>query len=171
MCLWSRCATGPFLAARSIKGRYGTYFAAYDDELRNRLLREQAITDSMEPALAKKEFEVYSAAQVQDQGPQAFWGRGPCPVEASCVGLSVSRRVYSAVRAKRLYHKAGPVCVGTGCIRPQGVGQQGISSHPVSVNVSRADIYHKDLADSCWGIVRRYRLQPSRLHLEITESA
>ena len=33
------------LAARSIKGRYGTYFAAYDDQLRNRLLREQAITD------------------------------------------------------------------------------------------------------------------------------
>ena len=42
---------------------------------------------------------------------------------------------------------------------------------PVSVNVSRADIYHKDLADMLLGIVRRYRLQPSRLHLEITESA
>lgn len=33
------------LAARSIKGQYGKYFAAYDDQLRNQLLREQAITD------------------------------------------------------------------------------------------------------------------------------
>ena len=35
------------LAARSIKGQYGKYFAAYDDQLRNQLLREQAITDGM----------------------------------------------------------------------------------------------------------------------------
>ena len=63
------------LAARSIKGRYGTYFAAYDDQLRNRLLREQAITDSMEPALAKKQFEV----------------------ETSGVGIPVPRRVHSLV--------------------------------------------------------------------------
>ena len=42
---------------------------------------------------------------------------------------------------------------------------------PVSVNVSRADIYHRDLADMLLGIVQKYRLPPSRLHLEITESA
>ncbi len=40
-----------FLAARRIKGQYGTHFAAYDDTLRNKLLREQAITDGMEAAL------------------------------------------------------------------------------------------------------------------------
>ena len=47
------------LAARSIKGQYGKHFAFYDDELRSRLLREQAITDTMESALAKGQFEVY----------------------------------------------------------------------------------------------------------------
>ena len=39
------------LAAQSIKGQYGKYFAEYNDELRNKLLREQAITDEMEQAL------------------------------------------------------------------------------------------------------------------------
>ena len=47
------------LAANSIKGQYGKYCAAYDDQLRSRLLREQAITDGMEAALAEGQFEVY----------------------------------------------------------------------------------------------------------------
>lgn len=47
------------LAARSIKGQYGKYFAIYDDTLRNQLLREQAITDSMESALSQNQFLVY----------------------------------------------------------------------------------------------------------------
>ena len=41
----------------------------------------------------------------------------------------------------------------------------------VSVNVSRADIYNADLADILIEIVEKYDLAPSRLHLEITESA
>lgn len=47
------------LAARSIKGQYGKYFAAYDDQLRGKLLREQAIIDNMESALAQGQFQVY----------------------------------------------------------------------------------------------------------------
>ena len=47
------------LAARSIKGQYGKYFATYDDELRGKLLREQAITEGMEAALAQEQFVVY----------------------------------------------------------------------------------------------------------------
>ena len=47
------------LAARSIKGQYGKHFAYYDDTLRNKLLREQAITDEMETALSQNQFEIY----------------------------------------------------------------------------------------------------------------
>ena len=54
------------LAARSIKGQYGKFFAIYDDTLRNQLLREQAITDSMETAL--EPIPGLSPAKVQDQG-------------------------------------------------------------------------------------------------------
>ena len=47
------------LAANSIKGQYNRHFAVYDDELRSKLLREQAITESMEAALAGGQFLVY----------------------------------------------------------------------------------------------------------------
>ena len=41
----------------------------------------------------------------------------------------------------------------------------------VSVNVSRTDIRDMDMARVLGGLVERYGLDPSRLHLEITESA
>ena len=41
----------------------------------------------------------------------------------------------------------------------------------MSVNISRADIYQADVADVLLGLIRKYRLKPALLHLEITESA
>jgi EAL domain-containing protein (putative c-di-GMP-specific phosphodiesterase class I) len=49
--------------------------------------------------------------------------------------------------------------------------EEGYPPIPVSVNVSRADIYHADIADIMMRTVTKYGLTPSRLHLEITESA
>lgn len=42
---------------------------------------------------------------------------------------------------------------------------------PVSVNVSRIDIYQMDLADTLVSMAEKYGIDPSYLHLEITESA
>ena len=47
------------LAADSIKGQYNQPFAIYDDNLRNKLMREKAIVDAMEIALAEEQFIVY----------------------------------------------------------------------------------------------------------------
>lgn len=47
------------LAADSIKGQYNQFYAVYDDNLRGKLLREKAIADVMETALAKEQFIVY----------------------------------------------------------------------------------------------------------------
>ena len=41
---------------------------------------------------------------------------------------------------------------------------------PLSVNVSRADLYREDLAELLADMVRSHRLEPADLHLEITET-
>ncbi|MCD7764219.1 MAG: diguanylate cyclase [Lachnospiraceae bacterium] len=53
MCDWA------LETARSIKGQYGKCFAYYNDELRNRLVREQEITACMETALEEGQFHVW----------------------------------------------------------------------------------------------------------------
>ena len=42
---------------------------------------------------------------------------------------------------------------------------------PVSVNVSRKDIYKEGLPEILKSMVERHNLSPTYLHLEITESA
>lgn len=42
---------------------------------------------------------------------------------------------------------------------------------PVSVNVSRRDIYQADLPQEFMALVQKYGLRPDQLHLEITETA
>ena len=42
---------------------------------------------------------------------------------------------------------------------------------PVSVNVSRVDLYDTGIVDTLQGILQRYTIDPADLHLEITESA
>ena len=47
----------------------------------------------------------------------------------------------------------------------------GVEVVPISVNVSRMDLYKPDLADTLDAIVKKYGVEPRNLHLEITESA
>ena len=42
---------------------------------------------------------------------------------------------------------------------------------PVSVNVSRADIYRSNVIETLSRLIEKYKIDPSLLHLEITESA
>lgn len=159
------------LAARSIKGQYGKYFAIYDDTLRNQLLREQAITDSMESALSQNQFLVYLQPKyrIKDEalvGAEAlvrwnhpFWGF-LSPAEF----IPLFEKNGFITRLDRfVWEKA--------CAVLHDWDERGYYPMSVSVNVSRADIYNEDLADILVTIIKKYDLDPSRLHLEITESA
>ena len=160
-----------FLAARSIKGQYAKHYARYDDALRAKLLREQAITDGMEQALAGGQFVIYlqpkyridndslagAEALVRWQHPQ--WGfQSP----AEFIPL-FEKNGFITELDMFVWDKA--------CAVLRDWDDKGYAAIPVSVNVSRADVYHADLANILLGILEKYRLPPSRLHLEITESA
>ena len=48
---------------------------------------------------------------------------------------------------------------------------EGIPIVPVSVNVSRIDVYQGHLAETILELTKKYGVDPAYLHLEITESA
>lgn len=53
----------------------------------------------------------------------------------------------------------------------RGLIDEGVQPLPVSVNVSRADIYLVDVAAELHALVERYGIEPSLIEVEITESA
>lgn len=160
-----------FLAASSIKGMYQRYYAYYDDALRSCLLRRQAITDAMESALSQEQFMVYfqpkySLNDYRIAGAEALvrWNHpelGPVSpgefiplFEKSGFITRLDRYIWNKVCALIREWKA-----------------KGYTVFPVSVNVSRADLYQTDFADTLVEMVQKYGVSPSELHLEITESA
>lgn len=159
------------LAAQSIKGRYGKYFATYDDRLREQLVREQEITDNMETALAAEQFEIYFQPKyrIKDHalsGAEALvrWNHPKWGFQLPGQFIPVFERSgFITTLDQYVWDKV--------CSILQDWDQKGYPSFPVSVNVSRADIYNVDLTNILIRTVQKYSLSPSRLHLEITESA
>ena len=159
------------LAAHSIKGKYNQFLAVYDDALRAKLLREQAISDAMEPALANEEFLVYLQPKYSlKQGCIAG-------AEALVRWIHPQWGFMSPGEFIPLFEKNGfiprldrymwdKVCRLLGQWK-----REGHPMIPISVNISRADIFRQDLVKTLTGLTEKYGVEPKYLHLEITESA
>lgn len=165
MCDWA------LLAANSIKKQYSKHFATYDDDLRNRLLREKAITDGMEPALNEGQFEIYLQPKysIMDNslaGAEALvrWNHPEWGFQSPAQFIPLFEQNGFITRLDQyIWDRA--------CAVIQQWDAKGCPPIAVSVNVSRADIYNVDVVDILLRTVEKYGLSASRLHLEITESA
>jgi diguanylate cyclase (GGDEF)-like protein len=159
------------LAAGSIKGQYGKYFAAYDDKLRSRLLREQAITDSMESALAQGQFEIYLQPKYRIKDDRLAGAEALVRWNHPEWGMQSPAEFIPLFEKNGFITKLDQFVWERACEVLEEWDKQGIAPESISVNVSRADIYNADLTDILLSIVKKHGLTPERLHLEITESA
>ncbi|MGN1249171.1 MAG: EAL domain-containing protein, partial [Candidatus Spyradocola sp.] len=159
------------LAASSIKGKYNEFFAVYDDVLRRRLLREKAITDAMEQALEEKQFTVYlqpkySLTESRMAGAEALvrWIHPEW-------GFMSPGEFVPLFEKNGFIHRMDAYVWEQACALLRDWKRKGLPLMPISVNVSRADVYHTDLVQALGHLTKRYGVEPEYLHLEITESA
>ena len=159
------------LAADSIKGQYNQHFAVYDDTLRGKLLREKAITDSMERALEEEQFKVYFQPKYS-LNEECMSG-----AEALVRWIHPEWGFMSPGEFIPLFEKNGFIpqldqyIWEQVCVKLKEWKEKGYRIVPVSVNVSRADVYQIDLVEMLVELTQKYQVPPSCLHLEITESA
>ena len=159
------------LAADNIKGQYNQSIAIYDDILRKKLLREQSITSTMEAALAGNQFTVFFQPKYRVSDSRL------CGAEALVRWIHPEWGFMSPGEFIPLFEKNGFIARldqfvwERTCQLLRQWNKAGYPPLPVSVNVSRADIYHSDLADHLLNLTRKYGIDPKLLHLEITESA
>ena len=159
------------LAVDSIKGQYDRYFAVYDDALRGRLFREKAITDAMETALAEEQFVIYLQPK--------YSLTDNCMAGAEALvrwihpewGFMSPGEFIPLFEKNGFIHRLDEYVWEHVCALLAQWKQKGLPLLPVSVNVSRADVYQIRLVDILQGLVQKYDIDPKYLHLEITESA
>ena len=159
------------LAAKSVKGKYHNYFAFYDDELRSRLLREQKITEEMGKALQDGQFEVYLQPKYSLAGDKMVGAEALVRWTHPELGFISPGEFIPLFEKNGFITRLDRYMWDRVCALLRQWKDRGYTVFPVSVNVSRADIYLTDLPDTLLTTIRRYDLLPSELHLEITESA
>ncbi|MFA6948522.1 MAG: EAL domain-containing protein, partial [Eubacteriales bacterium] len=159
------------LAAETIKGKYDRYIAYYDDSLRRRILVEQEISEQMEGALRDGQFHVYYQPKYE-----LCSGR-IAGAEALVRWKHPEHGMIPPGKFIPLFEKNGFITTldmyiwEKVCLDLVELRESGLSQVPVSVNVSRADIYDSSLTDTLTGLVEKYKIPCGLLHLEITESA
>ena len=155
----------------TIRGIYNQHLAVYDDTLRNKILREQAITDAMEEALEKEQFTVYFQPKFRLQdgrmvGAEALvrW------IHPEWGFMSPGEFIPLFEKNGFISHLDEYVWEHT-CAKLAEWKEKGYSLIPISVNVSRVDVYHAKLVKTFCDLIDKYKIDPKYLHLEITESA
>jgi diguanylate cyclase (GGDEF)-like protein/PAS domain S-box-containing protein len=159
------------MAKKSIKGRYDVHTAYYNASMREEFLREQMIVGSMEQALSEKQFIVYFQPQY-NHSTGAMVG-----AEALVRWLHPDEGLISPAAFIPIFERNGfiykldiYVWENTCSLMRQWM-DKGISVLPVSVNVSRFDIFQPDFFHVITSLVSKYNLPTDILRLEITETA
>ncbi len=159
------------LAVNHIKGQYDRYMAVYDESMLSKKLREQNITNALDAALGEEQMTVYYQPKYDLQNGELVG------VEALARWTHPELGNISPGEFIPLFEKNGSiyridqyiwehVCAKLGYWRDKGY-----SLVPVSVNISRADLYILNLIDVFEKLTEKYSIDPACLQLEITESA
>ena len=160
-----------YIAKQSVKGRYDKHLAYFDEEMLERLVMNQQITGEMEAALRLGQFEVWFQPQYNHASGRLIGA------EALTRWRHPAKGVVSPADFIPLFEQNGfvyeldrfvwrEVCA---CLRRWL--DDGRSPLPVSVNVSRYDLFRADFVQTISELVREFDLPVELLRLEITESA
>ena len=159
------------LAVDSIKGQYNVNFALYDDVMREKMIREKEITDVMEKAIKENQFIVYL------QPKYSLSTDSMSGAEALVRWIHPEWGFMSPAEFIPLFEKNGFITQldlygweRTLCYLKE-FKEKGYPLLPISVNVSRADIYQTDIVKELLRLTEKYDIEPKYLHLEITETA
>lgn len=158
------------IAAAQCKGQYMVHDVLYMEEIGQKVLREQHIIDEMDAALAEQQFIVYFQPKYQlkkmaPYGAEALvrWKKPSGEIVLPNEFIPIFER--NGFITKLDYYVWEKVCQFI-----DSELSQGRNPAPISVNVSRVNLYNPDFMDSLIDLIHRYHIPPHYLNLELTES-
>ncbi len=159
------------LAADSVKGQYKSVCAYYDDAIRQKMLKEQEITNSMDQALKEGQFQVYLQPKYDLMSERIAGSEALVRWIHPTLGFMNPGDFIPLFERNGFITELDRYVWDQTCAIIEAWIATGKKYVPVSVNVSRKDIYQEDLPQIISKIVQSHGLRPSQLHLEITETA
>lgn len=158
------------LAAHDRERKRSEFIRFYSDDERKRIVHEREIENDMEKALEERQFIVYVQPKYNVSNEKIIGGealvrwlhpqKGMIPP-----GLFINIFEKNGFIVRLDYYIWEETCK---CVAK--LKKMGFDNLPVSVNVSRAHFYGKELKDKLQELIQKYDLLPDDIELEITET-
>lgn len=159
------------LALHSIKADFSARYAFFSNDMITDLKQEQELITDMVIGIRKNEFKIYIQPQYDYttdsmSGAEALvrWMHPTKGLISPSVFIPVfERNGFITQLDQYIWDKT--------CAYIRKWKDMGLNPVPISVNVSRRDIYNQNLVAVFSRLLKKYNLTPDSLRLEITESA
>lgn len=159
------------MAKLSVKGRYDVHIACYEDSMRERILREQQIVTEMHSAITKRQFEAWFQPQYNHTTGALIGAEALVRWRHPQKGLIPPGVFIPVFEQNGFVYELDKYVWDDVCRHLRKWIDEGEDPLPVSVNISRYDIFRDDLVSVITGLIKKYELPVDLLRLEITESA
>ena len=160
-------------AADTIRDSYTQFIAYYDASLLQKELRNERLIESLDTAIAERQFKIYYQPKydITEEEPRLRSAEALIRWQHPEFGM-VSPGVFIPLfEEKGLIQKVDRYVWEEAAKQMAAWRDKYGIEIPVSVNVSRIDVYAPDFVDNFKALVARYGLRPENYCLEITESA
>lgn len=158
-------------AKKLVKGNKVKKWAFYEDIDFDKIIEDRSLVDSFKSALENDEFEIWYQPKYSGD-------------DATMVGAEALVRwrkddgtLISPYRFIPLFESNGMIVAldeyvfAKVCKQQKAWEDEGYRVFPISVNISRVSLYYRGIVDKYTEIVQAIGLEPSKVPLEITESA
>ncbi len=159
------------IAEASVKARFDTRVAQYDESMRQTILREKEIVNSMNTALKTGQFEIWLQPQYNHSSGALIGAEALVRWRSPEKGLIPPYEFIPVFERNGFIYEMDKYVWERTCVCLRQWLNEGREVLPVSVNVSRYDLFRDSFFDVITGLMETYRLPLSLLRLEITESA
>ncbi len=162
------CAT---IALNSIKGKFYSYYAVFDDDMRREILREKQVENDIINALEKGELQLYIQPKFDMRDNSIYGGEALVRWNHAGMGL-IAPQDFIPVLEKNGFIIQVDYYVWEQVFKYLcKLRAQGRKLVPISINISRVHVHDEDLYETLTKFALKYDIPPEFVPLEITESA
>ncbi|MEG0664329.1 MAG: EAL domain-containing protein, partial [Clostridia bacterium] len=159
------------IALRAVIGNYINKYAIYNQELHEKIEKEQKIINRMKKALKSGEFQVYFQSQHNIKTNEIVGAEALVRWIHPTDGLISPGEFIPIFESNGFILKLDYYVWEQTCIHIRKWLDEGIDLVPFSVNVSRINLLNPKLCDNIIKLCEKYSIPSKLLQLELTESA
>ena len=159
------------MALWKAKGNFKNPYCEYDEKMRQQVLKEQKIINAMEMAIQNKEFTLYIQPKYDIEKGTIIGAEALVRWISQKNGFISPGDFIPVFENNGFVYEVDKFIWEESCRYLRKWLDEGREVHPISVNVSRIDLYDPKLVQHLVDLREKYQLPSQYLELEITESA